>query len=74
MEVIMSDIVLWINIPLMVLAFSLMVGVPLWFVLCRPSWHTRESRSLPAYMMARQAVVPTQSRSRIEVRAYVGRH
>ncbi len=73
MEAIMSAIVLWINIPLMVLAFSLMVGVPLWFVVRRPSWHTRENRSLPAYMMARQAVIPSQSRSRIEVRTHAAR-
>ncbi|HYA50086.1 MAG TPA: hypothetical protein VEG33_02830 [Streptosporangiaceae bacterium] len=27
---------LWINIPLMVLAFALWVGIPMWMVLRRP--------------------------------------
>ena len=31
--------VLWMNIPLMVLAFGLMTGIPLWLVLRREDWH-----------------------------------
>jgi hypothetical protein len=46
--------VLWINIPLMVLAFALWVGVPLWLVLRRPDWHGKqETRTVPAYMTRR---------------------
>ena len=30
---------LWMNIPLMVLAFGLMAGIPLWMVLRRHDWH-----------------------------------
>lgn len=46
--------VLWMNIPLMVLAFGLVVGIPLWMVLRRPDWHGRqETRSMPAYLARR---------------------
>lgn len=49
--------VLWMNIPLMVLAFGLMVGIPLWMVLRRSEWHGKqETRSLPAYLARRQAI------------------
>ena len=73
MEAIMSALVLWINIPLMVLAFSLIVGVPLWFVLRHPDRHPRENRSVPAYLVARQRVARTQQRSRANARAYADR-
>jgi hypothetical protein len=73
MEAIMSALVLWINIPLMVLAFSLMVGVPLWFVLRHPDQHPKENRSVPAYLVARQRVARTQQRSRANARAYTDR-
>jgi hypothetical protein len=43
--------VLWMNIPLMVLAFALMAGIPLWLVLRRHDWHGKhETPSVPAYM------------------------
>jgi hypothetical protein len=39
------------NIPLMVLAFGLMVGIPLWMVLRRSGWHGKQEVStLPAYL------------------------
>jgi hypothetical protein len=44
--------VLWMNIPLMVLAFGLMVGIPLWMVLRRTDWHAKpEARVVPAYLV-----------------------
>jgi hypothetical protein len=39
---------LWMNIPLMVLAFALWVGVPLWIVHRHPDRHPRETRNVPA--------------------------
>ncbi|HEX3517178.1 MAG TPA: hypothetical protein VHT26_24570 [Trebonia sp.] len=42
---------LWMNIPLMVLAFGLIAGIPLWLVLRRHDWHGKhETPSVPAYM------------------------
>jgi hypothetical protein len=56
-EAIMST-ALWMNIPLMVLAFALWVGVPLWLVLRRPDWRGKpESRIVPAYLARRAAPV-----------------
>jgi hypothetical protein len=53
----MSALVLWLNIPLMVLAFGLTAGIPLWLVLRRPDWHgAPETRSVPAYVAHRQPV------------------
>ncbi len=46
----MTAQVLWMNIPLMVLAFGAWVGVPLWLVLRHPDRHPSESRSVPAYL------------------------
>ena len=44
--------VLWMNIPLMVLAFGLMAGIPLWMVLRRQDWHGKqEIRTVPAYIV-----------------------
>jgi hypothetical protein len=45
----MTATVLWINIPLMVLAFGLWTGIPLWLVLRHPDRHPAETRALPAY-------------------------
>jgi hypothetical protein len=42
-----------INIPLMVLAFALMVGIPLWFVLTK-RWH-READTTPVVPQAQRA-------------------
>ena len=57
----MSALALVINIPLMVIAFALTTGVPLWMVLRRPDHHPKENRSVPAYLVARhRAAVPQQ--------------
>jgi hypothetical protein len=57
--------VLWMNIPLMVLAFGLMVGIPLWMVLRRPDWHGKqEARTVPAYL-ARRATSPRAAMVRV---------
>ena len=64
MEAIMSALFLAINIPLMALAFSLMVGVPLWFVLRHPEQHPKENRSVPAYLVARHRTARAQHRTR----------
>jgi hypothetical protein len=53
--------VLWMNIPLMVLAFGLMAGIPLWLVIRRRDWHHKpEARTLPAYLERR--VIPARVR------------
>jgi hypothetical protein len=50
--------VLWMNIPLMVLAFGLMVGIPLWLVLRYEHWHGKpEARAVPAYLARRAAPI-----------------
>jgi hypothetical protein len=41
---------LWINIPLMVLFFAFMIGIPMWMVLKRPDRHPRHTRVVPAYL------------------------
>jgi hypothetical protein len=49
---------LWMNIPLMVLAFALWTAVPLWLVLHRPDWRGKqETSSIPAYLARRAAPV-----------------
>ncbi len=40
----MSVQVLWMNIPLMIIAFGLWVGVPLWLVLRHPEQNPKENR------------------------------
>ena len=51
--------VLWMNIPLMVLAFALMTGIPLWLVIRRADWHGRpETRAVPAYLARHAAASP----------------
>ena len=63
--------VLWMNIPLMVLAFGLMVGFPLWMVLRRQDWHGKqETRTVPAYIVRqrREATVHRHVRARRPVR------
>ena len=49
---------LWINIPLMVLAFALWVGIPMWMVLRRPDRDPRETRTVPAYLRQRGVLPP----------------
>jgi hypothetical protein len=49
---------LWMNIPLMVLAFALMTGIPLWLVIRRADWHGRpEARAVPVYLTRHAAPV-----------------
>ena len=67
--------VLWMNIPLMVLAFALMAGVPLWLVLRRQDWHGKqETRTVPAYIVRqrRAATVQRQAHGRRPVRPVTG--
>jgi hypothetical protein len=59
---------LWMNIPLMIIAFGLWVGVPLYLVLRHPERHPRESRAVPAYMRAMRKQRP----SPVRVRTYDG--
>jgi hypothetical protein len=55
--------VLWMNIPLMVLAFALMAGIPLWLVLRRHDWHGKhEIPSIPAYLTPHQTLRPAPVR------------
>ena len=50
--------VLWMNVPLMVLAFALWAGVPLWLVLRRHDWHGKhEASDVPAYLTPRPVPV-----------------
>jgi hypothetical protein len=63
---------LWINIPLMVLAFALWVGIPMWMVLRRPDRDPRETRTVPAYLRQRgapSAVFPAARRTPAEAYA-----
>ena len=60
---------LWINIPLMVLAFALWVGIPMWMVLRRPDRDPRETRTVPAYLRQRgapSAAFPAERRTPAE--------
>ncbi len=63
---------LWMNIPLMIIAFGLWAGVPLWIVLRYPERHPRLNRAVPAYLRAQQRAVPKQRPAPIRVRAYNG--
>lgn len=38
------------NIPLMVLAFALWVGIPMWMIFRHPDRHPRETRTIPQYL------------------------
>jgi hypothetical protein len=64
----MTAQVLWMNIPLMILAFGAWVGVPLWLVLRHPDRHPSEARSVPAYLRETRQKRPV----RINARAYDG--
>jgi len=67
--------VLWMNIPLMVVAFGLMAGLPLWMVLRRKEWHGKqETRAVPAYIVQqrREAAVQRQARDRRPARPVTG--
>lgn len=62
----MSALVLWMNIPLMVLAFGLIVGIPMWLVYRHPDRHPAETRTVPAYIVRqrREAMGQRQQPSR----------
>ena len=49
----MTAEVLWITIPLVVLAFALWVGVPMWIVLRHPDQRPGETRIVPVYLRQR---------------------
>ena len=52
----MTAEVLWITIPLVVLAFALWVGVPMWIVLRHPDQRPGETRTVPVYPRQRAGV------------------
>ena len=65
--------VLWMNIPLMVLAFGLMAGIPLWMVLRRQEWHGRqEARAVPAYIVRQRGDAAVQRQRQARSRRPVG--
>jgi hypothetical protein len=68
----MTAQVLWMNIPLMVLAFGAWVGVPLWLVLRHPDRHPRENRAVPAYLQTDQREIRPARAARIKAHAYDG--
>jgi hypothetical protein len=50
--------ILWMNIPLMALAFGLMVGIPLWLVIRRHDWHGKHDvPTVPTYLARRPTPV-----------------
>ena len=49
----MTAAILWITIPLVVLAFALWVGVPMWMVLRHPDQGPGETRFVPVYLRQR---------------------
>ena len=63
----MTAQVLWMNIPLMILAFGVWTGVPLWLVLRHPDRHPSEARTVPAYLRETRT-----KQARINARAYDG--
>jgi hypothetical protein len=63
----MTAQVLWMNIPLMILAFGVWTGVPLWLVLRHPDRHPSEGRTVPAYLRETRT-----KPARINARAYDG--
>jgi hypothetical protein len=64
----MTAQVLWMNVPLMILAFGVWTGVPLWLVLRHPDRHPSEGRTGPAYLRETRQKRP----ARIKARAYDG--
>ena len=64
---------LWINIPLMVLAFALWVGIPMWMVLRRPDRDPRETRTVPAYLRQRGVLPPFPGQRQTPAGAYAER-
>jgi hypothetical protein len=65
----MSAQVLWMNVPLMIAAFGLWVGVPLWMVLRHPERSPKESRSVPAYALVQWRTAHKQRPARVRVPA-----
>ena len=68
----MTAQVLWMNIPLMIVAFGLWVGVPLWLVLRHPERNPKENRAVPAYLQMQQRSARNQRPTLVRVRAYNG--
>jgi hypothetical protein len=66
----MTAQVLWMNVPLMIAAFGLWVGVPLWLVLRHPERHPEENRSVPAYVQTQPGTARKQRPAVVRVRAY----
>lgn len=68
--------VLWMNIPLMVIAFGLVAGIPLWMVLRRQEWHGKQETraAVPAYLVRqrREATVQRQAHGRRPARPVTG--
>ena len=64
----MTALVLWLNIPLCVLAFGLWTGIPLWMVLRHPDRNPAETDSVPAYL-AHRTEVRTEGRTGVRVGA-----
>jgi hypothetical protein len=52
---------LWINVPLMVLAFGLCAGISLWLVLRHPDRNPSETRGVPEYLQFDWENLPTPS-------------
>jgi hypothetical protein len=62
---------LWINVPLMVLAFAICVGVPLWMMLKHPDRNPRETRTVPGYLREQAADrASANTRRRAPVRTF----
>jgi hypothetical protein len=68
----MSAQALWMNTPLMIIAFGLWVGVPLWLVLRHPERDPKENRAMPAYLRAQQRAPRKQRPAVVRVRANNG--
>jgi hypothetical protein len=65
---------LWMNVPLMVLAFGLMAGIPLWLVIRRHDWHHKpEARAVPAYLARRDVRVQPATVRVPRTAGYAGR-
>ena len=59
----MTAEVLWLNVPLMLLAFALCAGIPMWLVLRHPDRNPGPAgtRDLPEYLRFDWANLPTPS-------------
>jgi hypothetical protein len=55
---------LWINVPLMVLAFALCAGISLWLVLRHPDRNPARTREVPEYLQYDWENLPAPSSRR----------